>query len=221
MEGVFIFDDITEVQDHVISSILGQVTIDDLTKALIHEDKKIRKLFYRNMPLNDLKELDTKLKTTKTFTGYDKRTAQRKILKIIAEMPEYHDKYFENGFSNIEEFEKYLLDRHQPEKPYGIFDKDIAMCRFFDSKNGDKVLADIKLKNESENMGNIHIPHTNIQLINYSICPKCSRILSFKDISDYYLNPRRDPLFKNKMQQYREDTRVFCNDCKTYFCLRS
>jgi hypothetical protein len=217
MEGVFIFDDILDVQDCVISNILGKVTIDDLTKALIREDKKIRKLFYRNMPLQDLEELDVRLQTTESFTGYDKKAAQRKILKIIAELPEYHDVRFENGFSDIEEFEKYLLERHQSEKPYGIFDKDITMCRFFDTKNGDNVLADIKIKNEAENMGNICIPHTNIQLINYSICPKCGHVFSFKDLSDYYLNPRPDPLFKNKKQQYREDTRVFCNECETYF----
>lgn len=217
MEGVFIFDDIIDVQDPVIKDILTKADINDLTKALIREDEKIRKLFYRNMPLEDLKELDLKLKTTEAFNGYDKRMAQRKILNIIAEMPEYHDVRFENGFSNTEEFEKYLLDRRQPEKPYGIVDKDIAMCRFFDSKNGDKVLEDIRLKNETENMGNIHIPHTNIQLINYSICPKCGHVFSFKDISDYYLNPRPDPLFKNKTRQYREDTRVFCDECETYF----
>jgi hypothetical protein len=217
MEGVFVFDDIIDVPNNNINYVLGKVSVDDLTKALIREDEKIRKLFYRNMPLKDLKELDKKLKTVDAFTGYDKRMAQKKILKIVSEIPEYIGTRFESGFDDIEEFEKYLLDRHQPEKPYGIFDKDIAMCRFFDSKNGDKVLGDIKLKNEKENMGNIHIPNTNIQLINYSICPKCGHVFSFKDISDYYLNPRPDPAFKNKMYQYREDTRVFCNECETYF----
>jgi hypothetical protein len=217
MEGIFVFDDITGVQDHVIKDILKKVNTDELTKALIREDEKIRKLFYRNMALNDLKELDKKLKTVDAFTRYDKRMAQKKILKIVAEVPEYQDTRFQAGFDDIEQFEKYLLDRHQPEKPYGIFDKDITMCRFFESKNGEKILEDIKLKNETENMGNIKIPNTNIQLINYSICPKCGHIFSFKDISDYYLNPRYDPLFKSKMRQYREDTRVFCNECETYF----
>jgi hypothetical protein len=217
MEDVFIFDDIIEVQDHVIKEVLGKISIDDLTKALIRENEKIRKLFYKNMPLNVLKKLDVKLKTTETFTVQDKKTAQKKILNIVTEISECQDARFRKGFFDIEKFEKYLLDRHQPESPYGIGDKDIAMCRFFDSKNGDKFLADIKLKNEAENMGNICIPHTNIQLINYSICPKCGHVFSFKDLSDYYLNPRPDPLFKNKMQQYREDTRVFCNECETYF----
>jgi hypothetical protein len=153
MEGVFIFDDIIAVQDYVIRDILKKVNVDDLTKALIREDEKVRKVFYKNMSLNDLKELDIKLKTTDSFTGYDKRMAQKKILKIVSEVPEYQDIRFQNGFDDIEEFEKYLLERRQPEKPYGIFDKDIVMCRFFDSKNGDKILENIKLKNEAENMG--------------------------------------------------------------------
>jgi hypothetical protein len=63
--------------------------------------------------------------------------AQQKILELISKIPKYKDTRFQSGFAVIEEFEKYLLDRHQPEKPYGIFDKDITMCRFFDSKNGD------------------------------------------------------------------------------------
>jgi len=224
MEGVFVFDDVIGVGDRVVNQILGKVNTDDLTKALIREDEKTRKLFYKNMPLKDLQELDHKLKTVDAFTAYDKRMAQKKILKIIEETvakapeyPEYKDTRFENGFDDIEEFEKYLLDRHQPESPYGHFAKDISMCRFFDSKDGDKVLEDIRQKNEAENMGNINIPNTNIQLINYSICPKCGHVYSFKDISDYYLNPRPDPSFKNKMWQYREDTRVFCNECETYF----
>jgi hypothetical protein len=217
MEGVFVFDDIINVNDNVISNVLRKTSSDDLTKALIREDEKIRKLFYKNMSLNDLKELDKKLKTTDSFTKHDKRIAQQKILALISIIPEYKDTRFYSGFDNVGEFEKYLLDRRQPEKAYGIFDKDITMCRFFESKNGDTVLEDIRQKNEAENMGNIRIPNTNIQLINYSICPKCGHVFSFKDISDYYLNPRPDPAFKNKTQQYREDTRVFCNECETYF----
>jgi hypothetical protein len=76
---------------------------------------------------------------------------------------------------------------------------------------------DIKLKNKAENMGNIHIPNTNIQFINYSVCSKCGHVFSFKDISDYYLNPKSDPFFKTKARQFREDTRVFCYECEIYF----
>jgi ribosomal protein L17 len=217
MEGIFVFDDIIDVNDHVIKDVLSKTNSDDLTKALIREDEKIRKLFYRNMPLDDLKELDKRLKTTEAFTKHDKRIAQQKILTWISMIPEYKDTRFQSGFADIEEFEKYLLERRQPEKPYGIFEEDITMCNFFESKYSDKVLEDIRQKNEVENMGNIRIPNTNIQLINYSICPKCGHVFSFKDISDYYLNPRPDPSYKNKTHQYREDTRVFCNECETYF----
>ena len=218
MDGVFIFDDVINVGDYVITEILSKVTNDDLTKALIREDKKLRKLFYKNMSLDNLKILDNSLKTTASFTGLEKKSAQKKILTIISEIPKYRDTRFESGFSDVKEFEKYLLQRHQPEKEYGIFDNDVTMCRFFDDpKNGDKILEDIRLKNEAENMGNIHIPNTNIQLINYSICPKCNHVYSFKDISDYYLNPRPDPGYRDKSRQYREDTRVYCTECKTYF----
>ena len=217
MDNIFIFDDIAGLQDYVIMNVLGKVDINDLTKALIREDEKIRKLFYKNMSLDDLMALDKKLLNTKSFTGHDKKMAQKKILDIIAEIPEYHDVRFEHGFLGVEEFEKYLLERRKPENKYGMFDKDITMLRFFDSKNGDKVLADIKSKNEAEKMGNIKIPKTNIELINYSICPKCSHVFSFKEISEYYLNPKPDPLFKNQAQQYREDTRVYCKECDTYF----
>jgi hypothetical protein len=217
MDDVFVFDDIASVQDCVIKDILKKVDIDDLTRALIREDENIRKHFYRNMALRDLKRLEKRLTAVDAFTRQDKNVAQRKILEIISEATEYQDTRFQNGFCDIGEFESYLLDRHQPEAPYAVIDKDITMCRFFESEDGDKVLEDIRQRNEAENMGNIKIPNTNIQLINYSICPKCGRIFSFKDISDYYLNPRPDPLFKNKMHQYREDARVFCNECETYF----
>jgi len=218
MDGVFIFDDVITVGDHIISEILSKVTNDELTKALIREDKKLRKLFYKNMSLDDLKILDNSLKTTESFTGFEKKSAQKKILAIISGIPEYHDTRFESGFTDVKEFEKYLLQRHQPEKGYGIFDKDVTMCRFFDDpKKGEKILEDIRLKNEVENMGNIQIPNTNIQLINYSICPKCNHVYSFKDISDYYLNTRPDPRYKDKNRQYREDTSVYCSECKTYF----
>jgi len=84
------------------------------------------------------------------------------------------------GFSSIENFEDYLTKREfHPEKPYGIFDKDVSICRYFNSGNNDNFLADIKKKNEEQGLGNIKIPNTNITLINYSICPKCKTIYSF------------------------------------------
>jgi hypothetical protein len=66
-------------------------------------------------------------------------------------------------------------------------------------------------------MGNVQIPNTNITLINYSICPKCNHVYSYKDLADYYANPRPDPVYKNSATQYREDTRMYCHECGTYF----
>jgi hypothetical protein len=121
-------------------------------------------------------------------------------------------------FESIEVFEDYLVNRKfNPEEPYGIFDKDISICRFFNSKENENLLEDIKRKNEEQGHGNIKIPNTNIMLINYSFCAKCKTVYSFKDITDYYMNPIPDAKYKNRAHQYRNDTRVFCNNCSTYF----
>ena len=86
-----------------------------------------------------------------------------------------------NSFENIEAFEDYLIKREfRPEKPYGIFEKDISICRFFGSGKNENTLEDIKKKNEKEGYGNIKIPNTEITLINYSICQNCKNIYSFK-----------------------------------------
>jgi hypothetical protein len=90
------------------------------------------------------------------------------------------------------------------------------MCRFSESKGGEKILADIERKNIEQNMGNIVIPGTNIKLINYSVCPKCKTVFSFKDLMDYYKNPKPDSAYK-KGHQRREDTRVCCSCCNEYF----
>jgi hypothetical protein len=104
-----------------------------------------------------------------------------------------------------------------PEKLYGVFEKDIFVCRFFDSGKNENLLEDIKRKNEEQGHGNIKIPNTNITLINYSFCQNCKTIFSFQELVDYYRNPRPDQRYKNRANQYREDTRVCCKNCNTYF----
>jgi len=124
----------------------------------------------------------------------------------------------EEGFKSIEYFEKYLKTREfHPEEPYGIFDEDVSICKFFDSENNDNLLADIKKKNEEQGLGNIKIPNTNITLINYSFCPKCETIYSYREVMNYYRTPRPDTWYKNKAHQFRNDTRVFCHNCNSYF----
>jgi hypothetical protein len=104
-----------------------------------------------------------------------------------------------------------------PEKPYGIFDKDITVCRYFSSNQNENILEDIKRKNEAEGYGNVSIPNTDIMLINYSFCQKCGTVFSFKEITEYYKNPLPDKRYLNRAHQYRNDTRVHCNNCGTYF----
>ena len=123
-----------------------------------------------------------------------------------------------NAFENIGAFEDYLIKRRfTPEKPYGIFDKDITICRFFNSDKNENLLEDIKRKNEEQGYGNIKIPNSDITLINYSFCPNCKTIFSLEEITNYYMNPKPDQKYKNRAYQYREDTRVYCNNCGTYF----
>jgi len=120
-------------------------------------------------------------------------------------------------FENMEEFTAFLTERRHPEKIYGYFYSEITMCRFFESKDNENILADIERINKEQNMGNFQIPNTRIKLINYSICPKCGHVFSFKELIDYYANPKPDSTFKDRTEQYREDTRVFCHECETYF----
>ena len=115
------------------------------------------------------------------------------------------------------DFEALLMTRQTPEKPYGIFDKDVTVCRFSGSKNNENILADIERKNAEQGMGNVAIPNTNIRLINYSVCPKCGKVFSFKDLSTYYATPKSDGRFRSRGEQARGDARVFCSDCETWF----
>jgi hypothetical protein len=218
---IFSFDDIVETEDHVIRTIVGRVGIGDLAKALIHERDKLRKKFYRNMSLADLESLNKKLLNVERFDVQEKKDAQRRILSIIAHFDEYRDYRFQSSFRDIEEFEAFLIERRMPETPYGTihnsFGNNISMCRFFESKSNENILADIEMKNKEQGMGNIEIPHTKIKLVNYSICPTCGHVYSFKDLADYYAHPKPDPAFKNRYRQFREDARVHCFECDTYF----
>ena len=123
-----------------------------------------------------------------------------------------------DSFKSIEYFEKYILQKNtKPEKTYGIFDKDVSICQYFNSYNNENLLADIKNRNKENGYGNIKIPNTNIELLNYSFCSKCNTIFSYLDLVEYYKNPKPDTRFENRSIQYREDTRVCCHNCGTYF----
>jgi hypothetical protein len=217
MDEVFTFDDILNIDDKKLKELIWKIDTKELSKALISESDELRKKFYRNMSLQNLQILNKDMMDTERFTVSEKKNAQRTLLKLIAKMPGYDKNRFENGFDSVDDFEDYLLMRKPNDGNYGIFDKDVTMCRLDSIKNGEEILADIEQKNEEEKMGNVTIPNTKIKLINFSLCPTCGKVFSFKDLSNYYANPKADTRFKNIKEQYRQDTRVYCNDCGSYF----
>ena len=217
MDEIFTFEDILDVEDKKLKEIIWKIDTKELSKALISENDDIRKKFYRNMSLQNLHVLNKDMMETERFTVFEKKNAQRVLLKLIEKMPEFDKKRFENGFESLDDFEDYLLIRKPNDGTYGMFEKDVTMCRLGSLKNGEEILADIERKNEEEKMGNVTIPNTKIKLINSSLCPNCSKIFSFKDLLNYYANPKVDTRYKNIKEQYRQDTRVYCHDCGTYF----
>jgi hypothetical protein len=123
------------------------------------------------------------------------------------------------SFKNIEAFEDYLAKRTftESDRPWGFSDEGIGVNRFFDYDKNKNLLKDIIKKNEEQGYGAIKIPNTNIMLINYSFCPNCKTIFSLEEITNYYMNPRPDQRYKNRVHQYRKDTRVYCSNCDIYF----
>ena len=97
------------------------------------------------------------------------------------------------------------------------FKRDIPVVGYFHGgSRAENVLADIHAKNEAQGSGNIKIPGTNIELINYSQCPRCKRVFSHQEVQDYYANPNPvEGLERNA--QYRGDSRMHCSQCDTYF----
>jgi len=132
--------------------------------------------------------------------------------------------YDANKFESTDEFLSFLTLREKvvlEEKTYGMYESDVSVVRFFeDSNRGDKkenILADIKRLNQEQGMGNVKIPGTSIEIINYSPCPKCGHVHSFSDVFNYYQNPTPDPTYKSRRLQYQLDTRVMCVECKVFF----
>ena len=73
--------------------------------------------------------------------------------------------------------------------PCGVYGGEAMAFKF----SGKEILADIERKNEAENMGNFTVSGTKIKLLNFSVRPKCAKIFSFKDMSDYYAKPKSNP----------------------------
>lgn len=99
---------------------------------------------------------------------------------------------------------------------YGIFQRDAAMLRFRDDPRGETLLADIRAANRRDGLGNVKLPGTSVELINYSYCPRCQAVHSMLDLERYYFAPRRDPRV-SLAEQHRKDRRVACKDCGALF----
>jgi hypothetical protein len=122
-----------------------------------------------------------------------------------------------DNWKDLKEFETFLTKRNPvPEQPYGIFDKDITVCKFFEDKKGETILSEILQKNTETGMGNVVIPNTKIKLVNYSYCPKCNKIFTQKMLINYYKSPTIRP-GTSLRHALRKETRVICDDCETAF----
>jgi hypothetical protein len=99
----------------------------------------------------------------------------------------------------------------------GRFPLDVLEINYFEDKNGERTLEQIRKRNEMDDAGNIRIPNTNIELVNYSYCPNCKKVYSFNDLMDYFNKPVTSRSFTNMVEQMRNDTSVCCDTCKKYF----
>ena len=223
MSEVYSFEHIFSVEDEIISTIIRKMSSEEIAMALIRESMIIRKRFYKNMPTMDTwNTLNDDLKALSNSELYkklkEKRQAQSKMMSIMAEYPEYQNARFQVGFDNLEDFKTYLMQDYNEEEFYGLCGQDIPFSSFFIDKDAAANLEKIKQKNKADKISTIPLAGTNIQFINYSVCPKCASIYSYKELSAYYLKPNTEPEFKmGVFDQMRHDARMFCAKCSSYF----
>lgn len=112
----------------------------------------------------------------------------------------------------------YLKERAGKEEPrIGLFNGNASVVRFSSTEHAENVLADIRALNETDGCGNVKVPGTSVELINFSRCPTCGKIYGFRELSAYYASPDVDPSFPFRSAQLRGDTRVHCRDCGEWF----
>ena len=120
-------------------------------------------------------------------------------------------------FKTDDDVVEHLMTREfEPNGRYGIFQKDASVLSFRNDPKGESILSDIRARNAAEGAGNIRISGTNVELINFSKCPQCAELHSYRDLEVYYANPK--PMQDvNVAKQLRKDTRVSCKVCEHYF----
>jgi hypothetical protein len=112
----------------------------------------------------------------------------------------------------------YLRGQAGKEEPrIGLYTGNASIVRFSATEHAENVLSDIRALNDKEGCGNLRIPGTSVELINFSRCPSCGKLYGFRELSAYYANPDTDPSFPFRPAQLRGDTRVHCRDCGEWF----
>ncbi|MCL1991484.1 MAG: hypothetical protein FWG66_00860 [Spirochaetes bacterium] len=216
--AVFTFTDIQKVPSDAIGAIFKAMSLKEIAGALNHENLDIRKRFYEKVPSMDALN---SLKAQVNLQGIDpavKLKAQEKMLAIIAEHPAYKGYRFQSRFNSFDDLADFLMSPGEAEEPYGFGAEAAPASSFFHSSTGERSLEEIRQKNIADGCESFPVPGTKIQLINFSECPHCGYVYSAKELADYYTHPRLDPAFKKGIEaQMREDARMFCKDCETYF----
>ena len=127
------FREIIKLNDHDIQKVMREIDSQEMAKALKSADFEVRNKIFKNMT----KRASVMLKEDIEYMGhvrlFDVEESQKKILSIIhflayiweIVLPEnftFPDEFpsiifFPSvSFNNIEEFERFLLTRNQPEK---------------------------------------------------------------------------------------------------------
>lgn len=95
---------------------------------------------------------------------------------------------------------------------YGTVPDGAKVVKFFETPGNEKLLADTHAENRRQGLGNVVIPGTQTELVNFSPCPTCHTIHSQKELIQYYLYP--GPLQGLSLSQVRrQDTRMQCKKC--------
>ncbi|MEM7184810.1 MAG: hypothetical protein AAF518_28200 [Spirochaetota bacterium] len=130
-----------------------------------------------------------------------------------------YNNYHPDLTTGLESFQRYVVELAQvaPAKRIGLHIGDAVEINFSKDAKGNEILDTIRKQNKKNNFGNIKIPNTDIEFINYSYCPNCSTIYNFKELLQYYDKPKPNDKFKDQNEQLRFDTSVHCKVCATIF----
>ncbi len=124
--------------------------------------------------------------------------------------------YMDKGLAGFTEFVLNQVN-YRSFRTYGENPEGSILLRFFEDTESEKMLSEIRKKNEQDKSGKFFLAGTHIELLNYSYCPSCKKIYSFTDLSYYYNNPAKSDRFAVRAEQLRRETAVCCSVCRTYF----